>query len=66
MGDDPSSTKGEAFGIRLLHDWYIAEKLAQKDMSTEGMKELLQCMGDILALPTTPCTSGEDAHLDLA
>eukprot|EP00957_Ditylum_brightwellii_P159464 12138503-Ditylum_brightwellii.AAC.1 len=46
MGDDPSSTEGEAFGIRLLHDRYIAERLVHKDMSQEGQKELLQCMGD--------------------
>eukprot|EP00957_Ditylum_brightwellii_P079569 6049782-Ditylum_brightwellii.AAC.1 len=55
MGDGPSSTEGEAFGICLLHDCYIAEQLMQKDMSREEQKELLQHMGDILALPTTPC-----------
>eukprot|EP00957_Ditylum_brightwellii_P140708 10718141-Ditylum_brightwellii.AAC.1 len=35
-------------------------------MLQERRKELLQCMVDILALPTTPCTSGEDTQLDLA
>eukprot|EP00957_Ditylum_brightwellii_P023169 1748253-Ditylum_brightwellii.AAC.1 len=46
MGDDPSSTE---------------ERLVQKEMSPEGKKELLQCMGDILTLPTTPYSIGEDS-----
>eukprot|EP00957_Ditylum_brightwellii_P116195 8863260-Ditylum_brightwellii.AAC.1 len=35
-------------------------------MMREGQKELLQCMGDILTLPTTPCTARDDAQPDLA
>eukprot|EP00957_Ditylum_brightwellii_P045591 3457502-Ditylum_brightwellii.AAC.1 len=66
MGDDPSPTEGEAFGIRLLHDRYIAERLVHTEMSWEGQKELLQCMGDILALPTTPCASGDNNQSNLA
>eukprot|EP00957_Ditylum_brightwellii_P048018 3646184-Ditylum_brightwellii.AAC.2 len=35
-------------------------------MPQEGRKELLQCMGNIFALSTTPCTTGENTQLDLA
>eukprot|EP00957_Ditylum_brightwellii_P192367 14644103-Ditylum_brightwellii.AAC.1 len=35
-------------------------------MLIEGKKELLKCMGGILALPNTLCASGEDTQSDLA
>eukprot|EP00957_Ditylum_brightwellii_P122606 9350044-Ditylum_brightwellii.AAC.1 len=51
--------------IHLLPKLYHREASARQHVS-RGANKLLQCMGNILALPTTPYTASRDAHLDLS